>query len=165
MTATDNLGLLIAGLFRAVTTGTKSSTGKPFTDTLGVTHDMQFYGTNNQNVFAESGGGDTVQVGQGLTPATRQDIEIEQPFTNGGVEDNKIGSGAGGYNAGLAKVQIPTQISPTAGSGTITEICRFMNLRDSTLGTTQTYLFFRDLVPATGFIAGKTIDVSHEGSI
>ena len=114
MTANDNLGILLAGLFRPLSTGNKSVFG--IINTAGASHEMVVYGDPSANNVFNEAGASRAQVGKGTTPPTRQDRNIESPFTNGGVEDSAQSSNLFGYNSGLAKITIATQINPTTGA-------------------------------------------------
>ena len=161
MTANDNLGILMAGVFRPLSTGDKSVGGLKATD--GSTHAMKIYGNpsllNMYNEISTS----QAQVGKGTAIPTRQDIDIENKFTNGGVEDNKINSNTFGYNSGLRKILIATQINPTNGIGQISEVCKFHTFLSETTGTAKVFLMYRNLInPPVGFIVGQSIDLEHE---
>jgi hypothetical protein len=159
----DNFGLLLSKLFRAPTTGALSNVGG-FFDITGAPLVINIYGLASATLFNEFAGGN-VQVGKGTTPATRQDTNIETPFTNGGVEDNPVNAIVGAYNPSLAKVEIPALISPTAGAGAISEVVRTRGMENS-VGVGKEMLLTRDNVsPVSNFIAGQAINVNHEVDI
>jgi len=101
------------------------------------------------------------QVGKGLTPATRQDIAIENPFTNA-PEDTFFINGLAGYNSGLGKITAPASIAPTGGSGDISELIFVITIR-ATNASNFRCLMTRDIVfPPVSFISGKTINTALE---
>jgi len=105
--------------------------------------------------------GTLAQVGVGLTPATRSDLILETPFTNGGAEDNGISTGDGGWNSGLGKVDIPTLISPTAGNGAISESVLYGIWAD-TGNNARTFLISRDNIsPVVNFLTGLAINIDY----
>ncbi len=163
MVMMDNLGLLLAELIRPVSNGKKQGvTG--FKDITGATFSLDLYGFVSDFTFNDTGNGagnSQSQVGESATPVTRQDTNIGQAFANGGVEDGRVVNGNAGYNSGLGKIEIPTNFTPTTGSGTIKEACKFMILGRA-IGGAGVFMTYRDIVPDTSFIAGKTINIVHE---
>ncbi len=160
MVANDNLGILMAGIFKPVNSNDKSVFG--IIDISGVSHEMKMYGRPlSSNMFNENSG-TFAQVGKGASTPTRQDFNIENPFTNGGVEDSRQNTNLFGYNSGLGLITIGTQISPTTGSGTIKEVCKFHNFLSNTTGTVLVFLIYRDLISDVTFVASESIDLSHE---
>jgi len=154
----DNLGIILAGIFRAPTTVTKSVIIKDITDTSKT---VKVYGRNDDpSDFFNFTVVRQAQIGKSSTPATRQDVNIGSPFTNGGIEDNRNNSLSFGYNSGLGKIEIPTQIAPTFGSGTIVEVCKFSSYRDS-VGIFVCCIF-RDVISNVNFISAQTININHE---
>ncbi len=162
MVVNDNFGILIAGLFR-------------FPSALVKTVVMQNKDNNpvNLNVFDTDVGllfNDTnvaigvgrVQVGKGLTPATRQDFKIEVPFTNPPENDFVNNTLPSGYNSGLGKISVATLISPTGGAGAITEVT-FSHRWSNNGGAPDTFLIFRDVLTVPiNFIASQAININHE---
>jgi len=157
----DNFGILISALFRAPSALVKTVVLK---DIAGVSRNLDVFNTDGANLFNDVATAiSKVQVGKGLSPATRQDVNIESPFTNGGVEDNRIDiTQPAGYNSGLGKVTVATLINPTAGAGAITEVCYYLFIRDNS-GTVQTFLIFRNnLTVPVNFIASQSINIDSE---
>jgi len=116
---------------------------------------------NDTNGITPLSLGSRVQVGKGTTPATRQDFNIENPFSNGGVEDNRNITGDGGYNNPLGKITIPTLITPVTSSGSISESVLFGTWR-STAGV-KNNVFSRDnILPLVNFIVGQSININYE---
>ncbi len=159
----DNLGILIAKLIRPPSSGNLFGVSG-FKDISGVAQNLDLYGLVTAFTFNDTNQGATTsqtQVGDGATPPTRQQTNIDSPFSNGGVEDGRVANTNIGYNSGLGKIDIPTNFTPTAGSGTIKEVCKFMAMSRA-IGGQGIFMIFRDLTPDTSFIAGKTINVVHE---
>jgi len=152
------MAIILAGIFRAPTTVTKSVIIK---DIANVSKTVKVYGTNaDSSDFFNFPVGRQAQIGKSSTPVTRQDFNIGSPFTNGGIEDNRANSLSFGYNSGLGKIEIPTQISPTFGAGTIFEVCKFTDFRDNV--SNFVCCIFRDLVSSVSFISAQTININHE---
>jgi len=156
MVVNDNLGLIIAGIFQIPTTASKQI---DLVDINGVTKDVRPIGSstvalmNHSNPALCRG-----QVGKGTTPATRQDENIENPFTNGGVEDNPQLMSVFGYNSALGKVTSSVPITPTTGAGAISEVVMTIRLNDNT-GNPFDFLITRDIVnPVVNFIIAQTIN-------
>lgn len=163
MVITDNFGKFLAAHFHILSSGNISVT----LDTIaGSSVTVRVYGTSSTAVWNDTDLGsvsDQAQVGQGVTPATRADINIETPFPTS-PENSRITSTPGGYNSVLAKITIPTVITPTGSSGTITEACKYNTMIQNTLGPNpQIFLFFRDIVsPGVNFMMAEAINISHE---
>jgi len=102
-----------------------------------------------------------LRVGTGNTPATRQDFNIESPFSNGGAEDSAFNViGQAGYNSGLGQISFSGSIT-AFGAGGIQESILIQRWRD-TGGTTRDLLYSRDNIsPIVTFIAGETINLSY----
>ncbi len=101
------------------------------------------------------------QIGKGSTPATRQDFNIEIPFTNGGEEDNRKLSIIAIYVEATEKIEMSTQYS-ALGSGAISEVCKFIVINDIS-GQDRTILISRDIInPPVNFIGSQIINVQNE---
>lgn len=155
----DNWGKLMANIFIVPTTSGATFLLKDLnnnTQTCVTYKDRDF--DDHWNQLASQS---FAQVGKGTAPVTRQDFKIEVPFTNGGAEDNLKITSLFGYNSALGKITISTSISPTAGSGTITEVVKVNSIQNLTAGLFQ-FLVTRDLVSPVNFISGKSINIEHE---
>jgi len=162
MVVMNNLGLLLAGIFATPVT-TKIIAG--FFTISNAPFSLRIYGTDatpNKN-FTENGGS-FAQVGEGSTPASRSDFNIQTPFANGGIEDNQKSTNGFGYNSGLGKITIATQIAPTVGTGTITEVVKINTLKTET-GAIEQFLWLRAVISGKFFAIGQSIDLSHEVTI
>lgn len=106
--------------------------------------------------------GTRVQVGQGSIAPARTDFKIGTAFANGGIEDGIVNvAGAGGFNLSLGLITISTNISPTAGSGTVTETAMFERWRSLAAGDFD-FLVSRDIIsPGVSFVATKSITVDY----
>jgi len=159
MVFTDNMGIFLAGLFRQPINGTKNISG--MTSTTGAPISGNIYKTETDGLSLNRLTNNRIQVGKGTSIPTRQDLTIENPFTNGGLEDNPVLSITNyGYIQGSGLATKATVISPTFGSGIITEVVKFSDLAGNDI------IWARDLLgtPAS-FIAGQAINVSNEVSI
>lgn len=156
MVVNDNLGLIIAGMFQIVTSVSKQIN---LVEIGGATKDVRVMGSStvallNHSAPANSRG----QVGKGTTNPTRQDTNIESPFTNGGVEDNPQTTNVFGYTSVLGKINLTAVITPTTGAGVIKEAVFTIRGNDNT-GNPFDFLITRDLVPDTNFIIAETINL------
>jgi len=158
-TVNDNFGFLFSTFFRPVSQLDESRTG--FKDTSGVSRTLKLISIRTDPLAYNAGlTVSKVQVGKGTSPPTRQDQTIESPFTNGGAEDNPQPTLAYGLQSALGKIVIATLISPTFGSGFITEVAYFMTWRDNT-GVDRDFLLFRNVITGVNFISGQGINVEH----
>jgi len=159
----DNFGILIAGLFRAPSTGGKSVVMKNIS---GADQTVRVFSTDSSNLFNDTTSGangrSKVQVGEGSTTPTRQDVNIEDPFGVSPESDRIDVTLPAGYNSGLGKISIATLINPTGGSGAITEVCLYMFINNSA-PVSQTFLIFRDVLSVpVNFIASQAINIDYE---
>jgi len=159
LTNSDNFGIFLATLITPFTTGSFTK-DVLLIDQQGASQNMRIWGLNSANNFNKLGSFGQTQIGKGLSPATRQDIVIENPFTNGGVEDNLVPSSIFGYNSGLGKITVATMITPTAGSGSITEVTHIC-VWQATTGLQKAILLTRDTLSPIAFLTGQTVDVEH----
>jgi len=145
----------MAGLFRQPST-VSTTLVAGFKSTAGVLFSANLYKTESGNgLFAVRD--NTIQIGKGTTPPTRQDFKLETPFTNGGIEDNKVLSGSYGYVAGSGIANQGTIISPTTGSGSITEVVKYFNGMSS-----HECIFMRNVITPVAFLGGDSINVEEE---
>ncbi len=157
----DNIGILLAGLFRPISSGAKSVPNSKSTD--GVVANLKVYDVNAVgDHFNKMNNADTTQVGKGTTPATRQDFNIEVPFTNGGLEDNPFPTNTVGYDSLQGKISIPAIVSPTTGSGAITEVCHYVSWKQSPSASIKQMLLLHDIIQAVNFINGESLHIEHE---
>jgi len=162
MVVLDNLGFILAGFFRAPTTGAKD-TGSVLRKLTGALFSTRLYSTNSDSIlFNDDPVTRQAQVGSGSTLPTRQDFNVETPFVSA-PESVRNSSLNGGYNSGLGKIEQPTLISPTGGAGTITEVVKYILVQDGIGGgATEIIALFRDVITGVGFIAGQSINITHE---
>lgn len=163
MVTLDNFGIFLAGHFKPVNNSTQTVIIK---DIAGADLSVRIFGSSSQDCWTDADEGtvsDFTQVGKGTTPATRQDTNIETPFTNS-PESAKQACLSAGYNSGLGKITISTVINPTGSSGTITEVVKIQGLIGVFPSGTFTNFtaFFRDIISPVNFISGQAINVSHE---
>jgi len=149
----DNFGEVFAGIFTP--TVNKPTRIVNLIDSSGTPRTVDVYDGISDTCFNDSQAG-FMQVGKGTAPVTRQDEDIEVPFSNGGIEDSRFSNPTGGYNSVLGKVSISGQLSPTFGAGTITEVCKFNRWNGFF------FLIYHDLVAGVGFIATEQINVTYE---
>lgn len=155
----NNIGLILALLFREPSSSTNST---PLVESIVAVRTVLVLGNNTGQLFNKVTTVPQTQIGKGTTPVSRSDVNTETPFTNGGIEDNRVASLPFGYSSVLAKITVPTSISPTFGAGSITEVTKFIALRNST-GTEEQYMILRDIInPSEPFIAAQNINIDHE---
>ena len=162
MVFTNNVLVLLAGACQPNNPGVKS-TSNDMVDINGIVFAVQLYSAsslNNLNVSARSEQG---QIGKGTTPAFRTDLNIETPFTNGGQEDNRVTSVPAFYIPATELIELITTI-PTSGSGTITEVCKFVIINDNT-GVDRVIMISRDIIsPGIDFVSGQNVNMLQEVS-
>ena len=149
------LGALLAGDFAVLP--------NPPTISGSTSHTLNVYSSFSDDKFNNLNFGSVgtlIQIGEGVTPATRQDINIENPFGSS-PENTRLGTGVGGWNSGLGQIQIPVQMI-AGSSGTISETCLYGKWRVTAGGGNETYLLSRDNIsPVVNFIGGETINVDY----
>ena len=159
MVILDNLGIMLAGVFRNPTSA-NSPFIAGFKTIAGASFSIRLYDTQDDpERYNRISPLNQAQVGSGNTPATRQDINIENPFPNA-PESSRINSNAFGYTSGLGKITTGTLISNTGGSGTITEVVKYMQVTDNI--ATRIIAIMRDVISPVGFIASESINIDHE---
>ncbi len=159
MVLTDNFGIMLAGLFTTPLDAPSTITG--LKDITGSIETIQVKGVFTSNANFNQVMLNQIQVGKGDTPPNSSNFEIESPFTNGGAEDNRNNIGNGGLDKPLGKILYGAQINPTAGSGSIREVCYFLRMRNSS-SVDKTFLMIRNVIPLVGFIAGQAINIDVE---
>jgi len=155
----DNFGKILAQIFRAPT----SVNSPTFTvEGTSTTRSCVLYAlignTGRMNFEAQA---TKTRVGKGTTPATRQDTNIEDPFTNA-PEDSLFDNSLAGYNSGLGKVTAPASVAPTGGSGTISEMIIVNVFRASNTNIFEVAMTRDNVSPLVNFISGKTISTALE---
>ena len=158
MVFTDNLGLILAGIFRTQTTNVKSVGG--ITDITGATFSFRIYGANTDNAFGWILSNNTVKIGKGTSTPTRQDEDIENPFTTA-PESGTFANLGHGYNSGLGKITIPATLASTGGTGGISEYVKRQTVRDTGAGT-HTIIFLRNTFTPVNFIIGESVNTELE---
>lgn len=163
MVLNDNVGFLLASIFtpQIAKSATKNQAG--FVDQSGTPRTLRIYSPHLDGFGFNGGLKAQTQVGQGTTPPTRTDLTIQTPFTNA-PESGLVDSAGAGYNAGLGKIQVPTQITPLGGGGTIQEVVS-VNTMTIANNQTRTFLFTRKLVSSTNFSIGQTLNIDWEFTI
>jgi len=149
----------MAGMFRPPSTATQTAlTG--FKDTGGNARSIIIYGTQGTDRFNDSNTIKQGQIGKGDTPVTRQDANIEQPFTSGGNEDNKQNLSVYGYIQANGEINYNFLISNAFEAGIVKEVCSFIQMRDSPSVATKEFMLTRDVLnPVVNFIQAENIFV------
>lgn len=154
----DNIGLLVAGLFRQPSSGSLNINVKSIT---GATINTGVYQTHTNTTMFNSIALRQAQIGQGSTPPARTDFNIETPFSNA-PESVRNTSLDFGYNSPLGKITIGTTISPAGGPGTITEVTKYVSWRSGG-AVNNVICIIRDIVsPGVNFVLGQSIQIDHE---
>jgi len=159
----DNFGEFLKGHFTILSTAVRTT---PLKNLGGVTRTLRIYGDSSDFLWNDTNAvgakGDFGQVGKGTTGATRQDVNIETVFPDS-PENAKQVSLAGGYNSGLGKITVQTDITPTGGAGAVTEFCKINNMNPQDTNTFEPFTLTRDIIsPPASFIIGETISASLE---
>jgi len=152
----DNWGNFLRGFF----SGTAQDIS-PMTDSLNANKPIRTNGTVITYNSTDSGAiGTQMQIGKGLTSATRQDFNIGNPFVSAPEED-PFDTGFGGYNSGLGQVTVGGLLTPTGGAGAISETVLFAKWRH--IGNTiNDFVLSRDNIsPVVNFIIGQAVNVEY----
>ena len=165
----DNFLKLLAGMTHA--RGATYDANITMIDTGGVTETFRSYDkwnigngspTDDQLMFATSGGGGIcqIQIGAGLATALRTDIDIETAFSNGGSEDSKQTINVPIYDTLLNELPMGIGMNST-GAGSISETCLFEQYQNS-LRVNQVVMLARDNIsPVVPFTFGQAIFVQY----
>ena len=159
MVVLDNLGLMLAKIFRSPTGASQIVSG--LQDITGAIFSAELYGSDGSGTrWNRDGVVRQVQVGKGLSPVTRQDFKIESPFPD--APESVLNNCSNGvYNSGLGKIAQPCLISSTGGAGTITEVIKIWRVRSTSPSSLRTTALFRDIVSPVNFIASEAINTEH----
>jgi len=153
----DNFGIWLAGLIRAPVSANKQSA--EYLDTAGVADKWFMYqnGAGTDEFNKGAGAGFNMQIGSGVTPATRGDYVIETPFIVA-PEDDVFPSGNGAYAVGVVSC---VGVIVAGGAGTINETVLYAYFNDDA-NNLENVAFFHDIL-ATGeaFVLGETITVTY----
>jgi len=151
----DQFGIFMEGMFNGLT---GSDRNVVMTDDVGTDTTMRVYGTSG--TFNDvSSGRILLQVGQGTTPPTRADINLETPFV-GGAESVFFESTRPSYNLSNFNWKNAGQIT-VAGAGTVNESI-FKHLMDEPSGATAIFTMYRDIIsPGVPFIIGDGIFLEY----
>ncbi len=162
MVFTDNvLALLAMACTQESGSGNHDTVLNSMHDINNFAFTVRAYVGNSTTVMSSSVVLFQAQIGKGTSPATRQDFNIENPFTNGGEEDNRKLSIKAVYVNATEKIEMSTQFS-ALGLGAISEVCKFIVINDIS-SADRTILISRDIIdPPVNFIASDIINVLNE---
>lgn len=147
----DNWGIFMQ-MFLAGDTGQLIQ----FKSTTGALAQLKLWGTPSSRLFNTiniGAVGTTIAVGSGVTPATRQDFNIENAKNSGATGD-------GGWNSGLGKIDIPFTVTATTAYS-LTETCLFGSWRTVADGI-KGFLLSRDNISPVSVINGQTVNVDYQ---
>jgi len=132
-----------------------NSSNVSLTTTSG-SRDFRFWGSQTQlfNITNNGVVGSRIAVGSGVTPATRQDTNIES-------EKNKESTGNGGWNSGLGKIDIPMLSAIATLAYDITETALFGAWIPTAQVPHETMLS-HDVFSPVSVIIGQTINVDYQ---
>jgi len=159
----DNMGELFAEFHRAVSSGAKTITLQDTTDTTQsfaqFWRSNQSLGTNGRismfSTFSAVNAG--IQIGKGSAQVTRQDFKIEDPFTNGGLEDSRNLISTPAYNVALSRCEFGVSITST-GAGIISETAHINSYHNTTAHASSLILMAHDNInPVVNFISAQSI--------
>jgi len=157
----DHFGEILAEMFTAPSADQVEIT---LTDISSAPFVMQFYGDDSVNDFSFARNdparpiGTLIQVGAGVTAATRADIAIETPFIVA-PEDAVFHTGSGSYAGG--SIAIAGAIA-AGGAGTINEVIMVLRALNNDGNAVGDVALFHDiLVAGEAFVLGETITVTY----
>lgn len=133
-------------------------------DITDVARTMRFSGQSAINFARTFGGavlGSQAQIGQGSTPATRSDFNIETPFANGGLEDSLTNTGTGVWVEAQGHATVPIVINPTTGAGVISESVLVMSWIDKGVVVRKLLASRDNISPVVNFGAGATLTIDY----
>jgi len=148
---TDNWGNFLGALLNGNRFAPMNDVGgSPRTPSIYSISDSLFNQTGNGAV------GTSISVGNGSTPPTRADINIESSLQG-------IGCGDGGWNSGLGKIDIPAS-AVSSFTNSISEVCLFATWFQNTPAIGRfTFLLARDIIsPVVAVNSGEVINVDYE---
>jgi len=158
----DHFGEWLAALIRQPQNNVKILY---FTNTDGGAADINIWcsAAGSESVFTRKNSagalnlGTKMEVGSGVTAATRADIQIE---TNLGTapEDDSFDTGAGSYTAGVISV---AGAITAGGAGTINETLFIAVWVDDTHSAQEVALLHDILISGEAFVLGNTITVAY----
>ena len=121
---------------------------------------VKFMGTGTMFNSTFVAVGTQIQIGKGTSTPTRQDFNIESPFTTA-PESTIKNTANGGWNSGLGQVLASMIPFGAGGSGDISETI-FVQVMNITTNVQKKFLMSRDLIsPISNFILGQTINVNY----
>ena len=125
-------------------------------DQTNTPHDILMWGGSTWNI--NNGGGSTgtrIMVGHGTTPATRQDVDMEN-------FDQELNSNDGGWNSSLGQVDVPATI-PSDFANNISEVGLFGAWFASSPSGVFNFMISHDNIsPVVPVIIGQTINVDYK---
>ena len=160
MVLSDNLGKILAGHFRSPISN--SAINVTLKDTGGVDRVTSIYITNSS--IRWNNGGMFVRIGKGTTPATAQDIELENPFSNP-PESNRVGTFSSSYIVGSGQIQQASLFSNMGASDSITEVVQQIDIRDTGNIVREIQLSRIIINPPVAFLLGQAVNLVHEMNI
>jgi len=154
----DNFGLFLAALIRSPTI---AITYVSLTDTGNTARALAIYYntiTTTFNIQSACAIGTVLQLGQGTSPAARDNHVIESAL--GSAPENAIfGTSNGGYAIGTGSLSFSGAIS-AGGSGTVNEMG--FHGRFGLSGVAYSFMFFHDILASgVAFVAGNTLNASY----
>jgi len=149
MVITDNFGIVFARIMRPPQ-NSNASPKAVLKDSGGVDRTFDVW-SGGANFFQELS--TFVQVGDGDTSPTPQDVDIENPFSNA-PENDLVLSELWGITA--EETQAETLIANVGENGSVKEVGLFRTCRD-TSNTLRDILLARDVISAVPFIIGDNI--------
>jgi len=124
----DNFGKILAQMYRNVSTTAQELITLQTTTQTNPNFSPYWFANVNfgrddwRGMLVQTHGGISVnlQVGKGVSQATRQDFDLETPFTNGGAEDSAFGIQVPIYDLVNFRCNFTNSII-TGGAGSVTE--------------------------------------------
>jgi len=164
----DNFGKILAQMFRNVSTtgqeliSLKSIGGVNSNFSPYWFADVGFGKDDWRGMLVQAHGSisPAIQIGKGSSPATRQDVDIENPFTNGGAEDSQFGIQVPIYDVINFRCNFANSII-SGGSGSITESVYKNSYTDRNKARPRVLIARDNISPAVGFLASQSIFVDY----
>jgi len=150
----DNFGQFLKGII-----GLQSFTGVRLDSTVNSFNTLSGNaGYNMANIGIAMGS--YIQVGKGSATATRQDFNINDPFTTS--PESLLGGiiGFSGWNSGLGLISMIRSFS-AGGSGSISESILVQSWRATDSNHRQCVYSRDNISPVANFINGETVNVNY----
>ncbi len=160
MVFTNNVGRIFSGLFTTPFVGIGGN--RNFVDTNGNIVVSPVITASSNNIF--QGGGYTIQIGEGTTPATNLDFNIEDPFQNA-PESLPFGQAGIIYIEDSGEYTQASTLTNLQEAGAISEVVTIGTGKIEG-GAVRSFLMIRNNIdPVVNFIIGETVNLETKVTI